>query len=160
MSQCDAGGPDTAAARVISGSKTLRPPGGTHTFFDCRNVFDPLTTQHGCCIEVSPRSGWEHVIDEIVGLPDVCLCFQTGDFTTTRTLALRNANVKINGAGQASRITGVELDTVFLFDGCSSIAVSDLSLCSTARIACRNAETPSRRHHYDAQLRQRPSGRI
>jgi hypothetical protein len=121
-----------------------RPATNQHTFFDCRNVFDPLTRQRGCCVVVSPHDGWEHVIDETASQSDICICFQPGDFVTTRTLVLRNAHVKIHGAGLASRVTGTGLDTVFKFDGCSSVEISDLSVRSTSQAVHAGLPKPHR----------------
>jgi hypothetical protein len=105
-----------------------QPPGGPHAVSDCRNTFDPLTRRRGCCIEIAPHSGWEHLIDEIAGDDDVCICFQAGDFEATRTLVFTNKHVEIRGAGAATRITGPTLETVFLFNGCSTVEIADLSV--------------------------------
>jgi len=109
-------------------------PGGVHTVFDCRETFDPLTRPRGCCVTVSPRSGWEHIVDQHAADDDLCLCFQPGDFTTTRTLVLRNKNVKVHGAGGASRIHGTGLETVLKFEGCAHVEISDLSIEATATV--------------------------
>jgi hypothetical protein len=109
-------------------------PGGTHTVFDCRVTFDPLTRPRGCCVTVSPRSGWEHTLDEHAADDDLCLCFQPGDFTTTRTLVLRNKHVKVHGAGGASRIHGAGLETVLSFEGCTHVEISDLAIDATATL--------------------------
>ena len=111
-----------------------RPASGLHDAYDCRNVFEPLTRQRGCCIDVTPRSGWERDLDAIAGDADVCICFHPGDYTTTRTLVFGNKNVTIHGAGAATRIHGVGLETVFRFNGCSSVAIGDLSIDSAAQL--------------------------
>lgn len=105
-----------------------QPPGGPHAVSDCRSTFDPLTRQRGCCIDIAPHSGWEHIIDEIADDDDVCICFQPGDFEATRTLVFNNKHVKIRGAGAATRITGPTVETVFLFNGCATVEIADLSV--------------------------------
>jgi len=53
-----------------------RPASNLHEAYDCRNVFEPLTRQRGCCIDVTPRSGWERDLDAVAVDADVCICFQ------------------------------------------------------------------------------------
>lgn len=103
-------------------------PGGTHTAFDCRDTFVPLTRQRGCCLMLSPGSAWQHLLDSVAGDDDVCICFQPGDYTTNRTLTFRNKNVKIHGAGGGSRIHGKGVETAFLFVGCVNVEVTDLAV--------------------------------
>jgi hypothetical protein len=119
-------------------------PGGSHSVFDCRPTFDPLTRPRGCCVTVSPHSGWEHTIDEVAGDDDLCLCFQPGDYTTTRTLVLRNKNVKVHGAGGASRIHGSGIEAVLRFEGCSRVEISDLAIDAGATL--REGKTAPRPH--------------
>jgi hypothetical protein len=109
-------------------------PGGVHSVFDCRPTFDPLTRPRGCCITVSPRSGWEHTLDEVAADDDLCLCFQPGDYTTTRTLVLRNKNVKVHGAGGASRIHGSGIEAVLRFEGCRHVEIRDLAIDAGATL--------------------------
>ncbi len=105
-----------------------QPATGLHTVNDCRASFDPLTRPGGCCVTISPKSGWEHLIDEVADWPDLCLCFKPGDYVTTRTLELRNQHVQVHGAGAASRLQATGLETVLRFKGCNSVDIRDLSL--------------------------------
>jgi len=119
-------------------------PAGSHTVFDCRPTFDPLTRPRGCCVILSPTSGWEHAVDEVDEDADLCLCFQPGDYTTARTLVLRNHNVKVHGAGGASRIHGAGIETVLRFEGCKHVEISDLSI--DARATLREGKAAPRPH--------------
>jgi Family of unknown function (DUF6519) len=101
---------------------------GTATVFDCRETYAPLTRQRGCCITLSPATNWQHTLESVATDPDVCICFQPGDFVTTRTLEFRNKNVCIHGDGGASRVHGRGIETVFQFTGCLTAKVSDLSV--------------------------------
>ena len=103
-------------------------PGGAHTAFDCRATFVPLTKDRGCCITLSPNTNWQHTLDSVATADDVCVCFQPGDFETTRTLEFRNKNVRLHGDGGGSRIVGRGVEAVFRFIGCTTVDVSDLSV--------------------------------
>jgi len=111
-----------------------RPANGQHSFFDCRMTFDPLTSPAGCCVTVSPVPGWEHVIDGVAGQADLCLCFKPGTYTTTRPVLLRNARVQVHGAGAASRLIGNGIESVLIFQGCSSVDVHDLQIQTTGLV--------------------------
>ncbi|WP_433796239.1 DUF6519 domain-containing protein [Actinoplanes sp. CA-252034] len=103
-------------------------PGGTHTVFDCRPTVEPLTRSRGCCVTVSPSTNWQHTLDSLAGMADVCVCFQPGDYTTDRTIEFRNRTVRLHGDGAGSRIFGRQLKAVFRFVGCESVDVSDLTV--------------------------------
>lgn len=103
-------------------------PGGTHTTFDCRDTFVPLTRQRGCCLMLSPGSTWQHKLESATGDADLCVCFQPGDYVTSRTFTFHNKNVKLHGAGVGSRIHGHGVETIFLFNGCGSVEVVDLAV--------------------------------
>ena len=116
---------------------------GTATAFDCRETYTPLTRQRGCCITLSPATNWRHTLDSVAEDADVCVCFQPGDFFTTKTLEFRNKNVRIHGDGGASRIHGQGIETVFLFTGCATAKVSDL---------CVDADTLLPKQSYKPHL--------
>lgn len=103
-------------------------PGGGHTVVDCRDTFVPLTGDRGCCITVTPAVNWQHTLDSVAAAGDVCVCFGPGDYETTRTIEFRNRHVRIHGDGDASRINGRQLETVFSFVGCTSVDISGLSV--------------------------------
>lgn len=110
-----------------------QPGTGVHTVTDCRTSFDPLSRPGGCCITISPKPGWEHLIDEVADWPDLCLCLTPGDFKTSRTLELRNRHVQVHGAGAASRIQTTGFETVLRFVGCNSVDIRDLTLRATGQ---------------------------
>jgi hypothetical protein len=101
---------------------------GAHTVFDCRDTYTPLTGQRGCCVTLSPETNWQHTLDSIAKDDDVCVCFQPGDYATTRTIEFTNKHVRVHGDGDASRISGTGLETVFRFVGCSTVDISGLSV--------------------------------
>ena len=77
---------------------------------------------------LSPATNWQHTLESVAADTDVCICFQPGDFVTTKTLEFRNKNVRIHGDGGASRIHGKGIETVFQFTGCLTATVSDISV--------------------------------
>jgi hypothetical protein len=103
---------------------------GTHIVYDCRDTFDPLIDRRGCCITVSPTSAWQHTLDELADEHEICICFQPGDYSTTRSITLRNHHVQLHGAGQGSRIHGQGIETVLRFEGCTSVQIADIAIDS------------------------------
>jgi hypothetical protein len=104
-------------------------PGGPQTANDCRNTFEPLTApRSGCCVTLTPGSAWQHAVDELAGLDDICLCFSPGDYSTTKTVVLHNKHVLVHGDGRGSRVRGVGIENVLQFNGCDSVELSDLSV--------------------------------
>ena len=117
-------------------------PGGTHTAHDCRNTFDPLIDPSGCCVTLAPGSSWQHTVDELADEDDICLCFSPGDYTTTRTMVLRNKHVAVHGHGRGSRLHGVGVENVLQFNGCASVDLRDLSVDADRPSAPGGASKP------------------
>lgn len=117
-------------------------PGGIQTAYDCRNNFDPLINPRGCCVTLTPGSSWQHTVDELADENDICLCFSPGDYTTTKTVVLRNKHVQVHGGGRGSRLRGIGLENVLQFNGCTSAELKDLSVTAEAASPPGGASKP------------------
>jgi len=138
--------------RIVEGMRRFYAPlglihwrsNGAHTVFDCRPTFAPLTQPQGCCVTIAPRSGWEHELDALADVQDLCLCFQPGDYTTSRTVVFRNKHVQVHGAGGATRISGLGIETVLRFEGCIDVEIKDLQV--SANVTMREGQGAPRPH--------------
>lgn len=104
-------------------------PGGGARILDCRPSFRPLTSQTRCCVDLvaTPGPGWERIFERIPEKGDAVICFPAGQYPLETTVVVANrGRLRLNGAGPASRIHGIGLNTLLLFKNCDAVDLRDL----------------------------------
>ncbi len=104
-------------------------PGGGSKVLDCRLPFRPLTSQTRCCVDLvaTPGPGWERIFERIPEKGDAVICFPAGQYPLETTVVVANrGRLRLSGAGPASRIHGIGLNTLLLFKNCDAVDLRDL----------------------------------
>lgn len=90
---------------------------------------------HGGCdtISVTPGSDWAAALEGLASGADATICFQPGEYTTTRAVTIAGLrHVRLSGAGAGTRLIGTGTESVLTFEGCTTVTVRDLSASISA----------------------------
>jgi hypothetical protein len=85
---------------------------------------------HGGCdtITITPGSDWVAALEGLVAGSDATICFQPGEYTTSRPVAIAGLrHVRVAGGGPGTRLLGDGTEAVLSFAGCTTVTVRDLA---------------------------------
>lgn len=94
-----------------------------------QEALDILCRRNGsaCTFIAQPGPGWESVFSQILPGQDAQICFQAGLYPLSEPVTIaRKGNLKLIGAGRATRIVANNQEKGLVFDNCGSVLARDL----------------------------------
>jgi len=96
-----------------------------------QEALDILCRRNGsaCTFIAQPGPGWESVFSQIAKGQDAQICFQAGIYPLVEPVLISGkGNLKLIGAGRATRIISNNQEKGLVFDNCTSVLARDLYL--------------------------------
>lgn len=94
-----------------------------------QEALDILCRRNGsaCTFVAQPGPGWESVFSQILPGQDAQICFQAGLYPLSEPVTIsKKGNLKLIGAGRATRIVANNQEKGLVFDSCASVLARDL----------------------------------